>query len=672
MSNKEKATIPTILPSRIFNIKDFGADPSGKTDNSIALQKFVDYIQSLPNPNNANYYKLLVDENYQCSKPVFYEANNIHMEGTTQGTGFTWYHQAGPGLVVGANRSPAGQSVPADTRVDAFGKLDTTVAPVAGKVFGFSVHSATNPDIRAHILLEGTAFALARNDGYESTKKLTLELAFESTSWNYTDYTIMLGGIEGRKACPVSLLYDPRIKGLEVRFSTSDYIERIVTIPLSADSTTVPSGMQRVTLQWDLVNGAFGAFVNNVEVKPDLSQIGTGWGPGLNFKINENAAFGVGACDFYSQTFGYDRGVNGEWIFYGLRLSDDLVYNMGNPGQPQTRIDGNPINDKSSYYTCDKTTFAWLRFDDNNPIDLNLVCIGQRDQDGNVALWGYALVLPSSKAIYAYQSWTTQNLSFKNITLSNNADAKYGSAFTGLQALNIEMDHCNLSGKGYGWQSLNNPTNQYPLRFRNCNFSGNYCAYYGQGQDVWMYDCSVPHAGKYGMFFAGSGIYIDGGFWSDLGFNSCRAAFRMRFGTNTVSMIVKNVQIDHEYAIRYAQGIFWIDCGMDQQKLVIDAVDFWGTSPAPVEKSIPFIRLDGGNGGKGIVNVSNILSYTMRSMITVDNRMKSSTPAKWRGRITGINDPANYLTGKVVEYLNGTEKSSYIEVDTYKLPPAIV
>ena len=127
----------------------------------------------------------------------------------------------------------------------------------------------------------------------------------------------------------------------------------------------------RLTIQVDLRNGVFGAWVNRVAVATTRRNEGPGYdarpfGPGHRLRS---------AVDYPLVFGGSSRGITGTTvppnpaIYYGFKASAVLRYEWGAPGQPQQRLDQSPINDGNAYFWTEPDTLGYLALWSGDPED---------------------------------------------------------------------------------------------------------------------------------------------------------------------------------------------------------------------------------------------------------------------------------------------------------------
>lgn len=118
----------------------------------------------------------------------------------------------------------------------------------------------------------------------------------------------------------------------------------------------------RLTIQVDLRDGVFGAWVNRVAVATTRRNEGPGYdarpfGPGHRLRS---------AVDYPLVFGGSSRGITGTTvppnpaIYYGFKACDVLKYEWSTAGQPLRRLDQTPINDGSTYFYNDPNALGRL------------------------------------------------------------------------------------------------------------------------------------------------------------------------------------------------------------------------------------------------------------------------------------------------------------------------
>lgn len=648
---------------RVVDVRDFGADARA-SDNSPAIQAALDWCATQPNVYGNVRFELQVSQSLACFGPVWADFGNVDLRGVAPGAGFTWYHQHGFGLALGMSRKAGGGFLPADLRVDSFGKLDRTAAPKPGACRGFASCSASTGRT-AMIDLAGTSFGLGRGDGWEKADGFTLEVAVEVPDWSkVADHKPLLGGVEGNHSSPGSLwIMNGRPGWWWFPFATADGVDRRILVPLSTDGTR-PAGPVHLACQVDLKAGTVSTFVDRKAVKPDLSGIGPGWGPGLKSWMFETAPFKVGGQGAYSTAVSSSRGDCGGAIFHGLRLSDAPLYAPAEPGSDQRSLKtGTVPTDKDSYLTADAATVGFVDFAYSGRSYPSAIAIHQRDEAGHDAAFGFAPVLPASGA--GMGAWVGQGYTFRDLSLHLAADAHCGSAVTAMELRGITMERCGVTSVGaFGWQHRANSLNSYPLRFRDTTFKGPYAAAYLFGADATFDNANVDAFGRYGFLMAGSAAVFDKGFWSG-GTTQGKCLFRLKPGTNAVNLVVRDVKVDQEMPY-HGEAVVWADSCMPKQHVSLERFDFWSGA----SQDTPLVKLDAGGGVSGMLRVLDCYEFPMSSMVVVTNRARAARPSPWRGVVDGLLFDSSFSSGKVVDCRDGTDAACRIDVARRSLAPS--
>lgn len=283
---------------------------------------------------------------------------------------------------VPANFPGLGPTFAANHRIDAFGKLDTSMASAAGQAWGVTTHSASNTGIYADHFLSfwGVPPATGVGDAWATTNTLTVEWLIEGPAGGPPcaiapgagGVLCGMGDVAGPSPWHVDFYYEPADGTVvyRVTFRTAQGVRNVADSPrtfrfgsfgvaswpcragftVNLGAVDASTGLCRVVAWQDCGSGPVSV--------PVVREYGTGrttatttepsFVPAdlLSFRANERAPFKVGATTDAGLSFGLaDATQRGNFNLYGLMISsqDDTIltpglgpdsYRFGGVGRP--------------------------------------------------------------------------------------------------------------------------------------------------------------------------------------------------------------------------------------------------------------------------------------------------------------------------------------------------
>lgn len=441
---------------RWFDVRSFGAAVDGTTDDTAAWQAAVAAAAGVAGD--------------QTPAAVYCPVGTSRVSGTITlpshvdlvGEGFAsqiFAASFGPLVQLGGrlrDGDPGDSWAAADHYVDLFGVLDSSVAAAAGQKFGYDLADG------AYLSLPASPFELGpipddgtnACDNWRTCRTLTLDVALHSNgpAWFYNR---VLGTTEAHW----NGVGRPFALGIEfgrvvLRFTTADGQNRVASCPLG-DAAAVP--LLRLTVQVDLGAPSVAFFVNRTAAEADLSRVGLGWGPGLNFAENHHHEFVVGR-DPFSNATGCDYRV------LGLAVTAAPVYAAAAPGGAQARVDGEPLTDRRQFYPTEFGVGALCNLEPAAAPRADRLVPWQWP---GMNYLGYGHFLPSN----FNGAYGTVHNRIAGLFL-NCSSFTYGSVVHQASALDTHVENVRFGGLGRAWSSLAGQIS-YTTRMRGVHWENN-------------------------------------------------------------------------------------------------------------------------------------------------------------------------------------------------------
>jgi hypothetical protein len=435
-----------------YDIRKFGAVPGQLLDlpaadraaqfekNARAVQAAVDaaYADLLANGGVGSYrlglkaqiYVPPDPQGFRLSRPVFLD-KGVGIRGV-DGSCLTFL--GGYGVYAGVPRRAENDAA----YVDAFGVLDATAVPAAGKAYGINLGGVRSLSFR------GSPFDLGRPKPHPETGpgffrnvgKFTIEYAFVFGP-NFTS-----GEVNGSRGWfngppgPFQLFYN-KVNGrwdlhMTGRGGASD---RTV---VSWYTSTAPTQKGAVVLDFDSAavqayDHATGAVATNV------SKAGATWKPGYRLFEPLCGENGVGMTNAGSEAAR-------DFAVYGLKYIDLLRYPTGVAvGTPAVRNDGQPRNDYTSYVRPFAGDFAVLVLPAKATGNDGLVQ-WKSSPSGHTNSDGFGFLLDNRWGPW----WSSAPANITGMRIEHQGGNRYGSAITIGQQYDLHIEKCQLFGFARG------------------------------------------------------------------------------------------------------------------------------------------------------------------------------------------------------------------------------
>jgi hypothetical protein len=552
----------TVAPNGHFcvNVLDYGARPGVSFDNGPIFQAAHDAMAArlATAPPGMNWKGTIYvpgsAQPYNVATTTYVDGGNIVFAGDGNGTNI----QSGnlvrvPGVLgnvscpvfaLGYRRpSTIGGSYAANFstyRPDLFGKLDSSICNASGQRWGFRTN--TNAFVMAH----GSPFSHGGQsptipnsaDFWAETNTLTVEFAVEGfASGKVANGSVLFGTGDNGHSYPVSVRTDGDTGNWVLQASTQAARFGPVnstTVVLGAQQT----GVQRVTIQIDLVSGSIAAWVNGLQIYT------SGIVSGGHFAENDDFPFmiaGTGIWDSWAQTFP-------DFAVYGLAMSKTLRYNIGANGSPQVRTAGATTyaSIRDNYRYLDDSTdrgngtttgiFAYFYFCEAPNINDPMVFIGGSGGGAQPAFIGLGANLTPGGIC---------GIGLRDLRLG--ATRGYGAPVYIDIVLETTLDNLDLRGGLYALASIPHVSN-YPVVINRCYLStGNGdAAVYLALSIARIRDCLISNGGRATMRFRASDVIVDGMFISGNNPNCQFSVARAHNGDNGGQYEFSNILQDCE------------------------------------------------------------------------------------------------------------------------------
>jgi hypothetical protein len=456
-----------------IDARNYGVSPSNG-NNTPALQAAVDAAlaraASLFNGgNNPQVTVFIPAGSYQFQAPVWIDGNFVEVRGEGVNTQLSLARGCSyPLFLIGIPRTKGGTVPNAAYRPDIFGKLDATAASAAGQRWGIR----TNTDLQlvspaSHFAQGGTSsYGNTTTDAWAETKQLTVEFAVEGfTSGQIPGACYLMGvGSEGTGQAPAPfhiVCGGPNQYTVYIGTQSSKFAPPVTSV---YQFTSAATGVQKITLQINLVDGTFSAAVNGVQVAV------TGSGLVAGTTLNEN---------FFDQFVVNSAGTlpggpKADFALYGCCFSRSIRYTTPGVGATMARVDHGAITDRYRYFPSladDPNAVGYLGLSESPsgaPRMLTVVGGGAACPVTNSA----AFLLNGS----TFSGGAASNV--KLIDMQINADINYGSAVA--MGLVLETHFKGLVAYGGTYSISNIPiAANYKIYVDDCVFRGYEAGYFG-------------------------------------------------------------------------------------------------------------------------------------------------------------------------------------------------
>jgi Carbohydrate-binding module family 5/12/Pectate lyase superfamily protein len=416
----------------------------------------------------------------------------------------------------------------ADHRIDAFGKLDTSLATATGQRYGITSKSATSGSPWADHF---AVFPYANpcpgiGDAWTTINKLTLDICLEPTEGGALGSQFICGFGEPSVPRPWYLTAQDGV--YLFTFLTQTGSRNINWAPRSFTfgNSLTGTGIKRISIQIDMTHNSDGSTDNSAlcDIKAWIdgtsqtitratgtnSTTGTTpftAGQNLHFESTKPGAafaFWAGSGGGAQWTdYGYPS-LRGRFAIYGFRLSSDVRYT----GTTQARIDAGALNDAYRYTGNDSTTIAYLQ-------TLATVSPKVGDWDGRLIpmVGSVAMGSRTHYGLFMYEQAADSaqghpaNITVSDLTISAGAGASTGILVG--PGLYPTIERVKVLNAGTDcWVGIgNSATSTYDIRIRDCSFGGWAFAWIAMHSSIVEIDnlFRAPVT-KYAMWFDGCSV----------------------------------------------------------------------------------------------------------------------------------------------------------------------
>jgi len=510
-----------------LNARDFGASPSSP-DNSPALQACLDKLAAnmatarlaQPGGYQPNGTMYIPPGVYSMKGPVFVETNYVHVAGQGLASklqmtpGYSYSH-----FIVGMQRQMTvnGKLLRADAayRPDCFGKLDATMAPAAGRRWGFRTNGDAAITSQASGLSNGPIGPAANvPDNFATIRKLTVEVCLEAftngvSSTFQPNMVIVsvanLGGGSRDKIDPAPfVIYTDGNGNLQVYIGTKavKYGPTIVT-NLQPPAIATP-GVHRLTLAVDLDSRAITWYVDRVVVVATANAIPAGQ---VGFNPNEFYPFFLGSGD--QTTLPYGRTGLPDLAVYAFNMRASCPYAVGAVGSAMARTDGLKITDFNSYVPnengaynpdSDPASFGAIHFNEDPATYTRHLKVGTGTT--YTSAWLLHLNLINSGG-----TGSASAVEIRDLDLGCTGSG-YGMGVCIFSILDTTVRRVKVQGGTWGVGGLNCGAN-YTTRVLECKLSGTDSAIYAYMNIVVVSDLEVLSNGRVALRMVGCDLTVN-------------------------------------------------------------------------------------------------------------------------------------------------------------------
>lgn len=544
-----------------FDVRDFGVDPTTVSDCQPGIQAAHDAAYAAMGATAAQRATIYMPSgNYRTHRPIFLDRPGIELIGENWGTQIN-PNSDFPAVVIGVERTlrvSPGHVLDATYRPDAFGVVDSGAASGSGIKHGF--RTQTN----AFLGFQQTGFdsgfpdlTTKRVDRFAKTNQLTLDFILTPGDLTQTTISPNIGGLCGMgqavKESPFLITLAPDAvnagnTSVHVNFRTSDFPDwstgstqtfRFLLCGSAGGVTNVPPPW-RVSIQFDLLNGVYAAWVNKVQ----MALTGTSLpAAGKFFKINYLAPFTF----FTSGSLQLPApGVGGfaDLGCYGLHMSNTVRYLVSTTGTAPVRVDSLTITDTRTYFTPDAHTMGLLPMTDvasGEAVKLAYRCVPVKCTTAafNQTAMGFFL----SWGVGDGQQFNRiANLQINGPNSGGNL--LYGNGILIGAVLETKVENCLISSNGYAAGTMNWIAN-YTINFDQCHFHGGDSCVYSWSQASTFTNCRFLQAGNFTVKMGGCNAQFTNSFFGDYD-NSTYCVWAFLGGAYDSQYYIDNFFIDSE------------------------------------------------------------------------------------------------------------------------------
>jgi hypothetical protein len=363
---------PPAEPGMVRSIVSFGASVDA-ADNAPAIQAAHDSFRGRTvNTATGPVGVVLVPaaaKPWRVRQTVWLDLPNVELRGEGWGSRIEMAPALRHDVIrLGLRRAEPieGGALTTEHRPDAFGKLDATACPKPGVRYGVRTRGDSWLQFHAGPLSVG---GQARAGGYYSdlwgeTDQLTLECLIDAPAGTLPPGAPIMGmgGASGWwRPRPLLVRSGPEPDTIEVVFCLSGDDALSLHLPHRRFTASIRDRgwPLRLCVQIDLRSGTVAAYGNGEQLPVTRSvNLDPAELQGRTFTPNEFDPFLVGAAGMRGPVGRDGTGI--DLALYGLRLSRTARYRVGQPGEPQERLDGRPLNDVEAYFGNDAHTVGFL------------------------------------------------------------------------------------------------------------------------------------------------------------------------------------------------------------------------------------------------------------------------------------------------------------------------
>lgn len=552
------------------NIQDYGAVPGSGADCSAAFQRAVDDLAPDPATPQIGGGTIIVPGaagSYLVSRPVIVDQPYVRIVGDDPTTSIVQAGSASPPFIFGVARKVLGAQLADDYWVDLLGLLDSTTVTAAGQRWGYRTTSASQG--AGVVTLPCTPFSFGPPDTsyWSSVSQLTVDFVIRNNAMPWTNQTLFGLLDANQQPSPFYATIDSSSGAPVLRFvlRTVDGLTRAIRVPITASEPVL-----RCSLQLDFAAGTVLAWVDRLQVTPDLTLINDGWLTGDRtagqqppaLAPNWYASFHLGTVAFNDaglnpkgsdSTIDGRIGEPGDLTFGALRLSTSALYQDLGAGKPQQTSTG-AVTDLDLLSPPPTGFGCCLPMDEpmhRNPAGVPDLQLPWHCTTAN----GYGTFLLNSLGPDTDSTIAGNGMAKINVTGFSGAPGTNYAQTIGLgQVYDFFLDDVAVY---YGAQGLSSfvIAVSYPIRMTSCLFEAQTdAAIYGNGQLIWATDIELKYFQRTAVKAIASNVIMRNVFCTDT--HDCVSVVRLYQSNGQFD----NWTVDME-AFLPSDSYFWASLG---------------------------------------------------------------------------------------------------------------
>ena len=587
-----------------------GPGPS-RTETTTQIQAAIDAfaLPGLPFGRKT----ITVNGVYYTDRPIFLDVNDLDLKGDGEST-ISGFHGSSV-IYLGIPRKPQGKALTTDHVYDLFGVLDATTVYGPGQRWGLRFRGDS------HLAFGSSGLSVDAG----RAKALTLDYCLDTReSGNQIGAIFGLEAYGNPAPFQIFRMDDYQGKGTTrtaVMFRTDDDVNHIAYF---ADPLR---GVHRYTVQIDTDAAKVRVWIDGQAVTVDDGGL-KGWKGGVELSGNSGVLpFKINSCGPRANWFGSDW-----WTFApakaggldfglcGLHVSKALRYR---DQDQQARIDGQPINDRTRYFTKDAATVGLLPLDQSPEELAESRSVKSYDQGWFGVSHGLFLSDGHDSEWSATKGNKLTGLKINNYAGNQN---RFGEAVTLGFSLYTRIEDCTLEGGQHGLGTWNWGANYITRGYRS-SFAGGDAAVAGYNGMFELTDCEIPSNGRHMIRLTMSSLNANRLWCSDGSAARTESYFRLRESSLKLTDFAADVESSDGPSVAVFDARTGTKGGTPNGGLLqVRNLDL--AAPRP---DVPIFLLSGPKGSNpGVIEMSGECRlYGDRKAPMV----KVADPGSWSGRI---------------------------------------